>query len=224
MFRWLRKDAKVSYSQCGEDLIVNLLFQAMRIEKPTYLDVGAHHPTYISNTFYFYEKGNSGVCIEPDPILLKHIKKVRHRDVCLNVGVGVGAQEHAKFYLISSRTLNTFSLEEAKRCESYGRQKIEKVIDIPLVPINKVIEEHFAKCPNFVSLDVEGMDYEIIKSFDFSKHRPEVFCIETLTYTENRTERKLTEIINHMTENDYITYADTYINTIFVDRAAWLKN
>lgn len=223
MFKWLRKEAKVSYSQCGEDLIVDFLLQAMRIQKPTYLDVGAHHPTYISNTFYFYEKGNSGVCIEPDPTLLEYIKKVRGRDLCLNVGVGVGFEDKAKFYLLSSRTLNTFSLEEATRYQSYGRHKIEEVIDVPLIPINKVIENSFLKCPNFVSLDVEGMDYEIIKSFDFSKHRPEVFCIETLTYTEDKTEKKLTDIIDHMKANNYIAYADTYINTIFVDRSAWVS-
>lgn len=223
MFRWLRKEAKISYSQCGEDLIVDFLLQAMRIRKPTYLDIGAHHPTYISNTFLFYEKGCSGVCIEPDPTLMRHIKKVRKNDICLNVGVGVGAEEKAKFYLLTSRTLNTFSLEEATRYQTYGGQKIEEVIDVPLVPINKVISDYFSPCPNFVSLDVEGMDYEIIKSFDFSKYRPEVFCIETLTYTEDKTERKIVEIIDYMKSRDYVPFADTYINTIFVDSSAWSR-
>lgn len=221
MFKWLRKEAKISYSQCGEDLIVDFLMQAMRIRKPTYLDIGAHHPTYISNTFFFYENGCTGVCIEPDPILLQRIKKVRNRDVCLNVGVGTGSLDMAKFYILSTRTLNTFSLEEATRYQAYGRQKIEKVIDVHLLPISKVIDEHFSSCPNFISLDVEGMDYEIIKSIDFSKYRPEVFCVETLTYTEDKSEKKLDEIINHMKANNYIQYADTYINTIFVDRSAW---
>lgn len=221
MLRWLRQDAKVSYAQCGEDLIVDFLMRTMRILKPTYLDIGAHHPSYISNTYLFYNAGCSGVCVEADPTLSEYIKKIRGRDVCLNVGVGVGVEQTSRFYLLSSRTLNTFSLEEATRYETYGGQKIEKIIDVQLLPINKIVSEYFTTCPNFISLDVEGMDYEIIKSFDFAQYRPEVFCIETLTYTEDRTERKLVEIIEHMKAHDYIPYADTYINTIFVDRSAW---
>ncbi len=223
MLKWIRKEEKISYSQCGEDLIVNFLFQTMRISHPSYLDVGAHHPRYISNTFFFYNNGCSGVCIEPDPTLMDYIRKVRKRDVCLNVGVGIGPEATAKFYLLSARTLNTFSLEEATRYQANGKQKIEKIIDVPLVSINKVIEEYFPSCPNFISLDVEGMDFEIIKSFDFSKYRPQVFCIETLTYTDDKTERKLVEIIDYMKACDYIPYADTYINTIFVDKSAWAQ-
>ena len=62
---------------------------------------------------------------------------------------------------------------------------------------------------------------QILKSFDFSHYRPEVFCIETLTYAENHSERKVTEILEFMKSNDYFNYADTYINTIFVDNKIW---
>lgn len=96
-----------------------------------------------------------------------------------------------------------------------------KTIKIELKVINEILEKYFERCPNLVSLDVEGMDYEILDSFDFRKYRPDVFCLETLSYNEDKSERKLTEIIDLMHENDYLTYADTYVNTIFVDKAAW---
>jgi hypothetical protein len=67
------------------------------------------------------------------------------------------------------------------------------------------------------------MDFQILQSLDLDKWRPEVFCIETLTYTEDKTERKLREIIDHMLGKDYMVYADTYINTIFVDRKTWQR-
>jgi hypothetical protein len=67
--KYFNSDRKVSYSQSGEDVIVDFIFQILKIQKPSYLDVGAHHPSYLSNTYLFYQKGCQGVCIEPDPVL-----------------------------------------------------------------------------------------------------------------------------------------------------------
>ena len=127
----------------------------------------------------------------------------------------------ADFYIMSTRTLNTFSKTEAERYQSYGRQVIEKVVKIPLMTINDILDDFIDKRLNFVSLDVEGIDYEIIKAFDFSKQRPEVFCIETITYTEDNSEQKECQIIEYMLEQGYMVYADSYINTIFVDKEKW---
>ncbi len=212
---------KVSYSQCGEDIIVNFIISSLGISKPTYLDIGAYHPEALNNTYFFYLKGYSGVLIEPDPQNYSILKKKRKKDIVLNVGIGIDDKLMADFFIMSSKTLNTFSKEDAERLLLYGNQKIEQVLKIPLKNINSIIKEYFQVCPNFVSLDVEGLDYEILKSFDFLKFRPQVFCIETLTYTEDNTERKLCEIIELMKEQDYLPYADTYINTIFVEAKAW---
>jgi len=214
------ENLKISYSQCGEDLILQYLFRVLGIGKVSYLDIGAHHPTYLSNTYLFYENGGRGVCVEPDPSLFEEFGKKRTRDTNLNCGVGV-ASGKADFFVMSTSTLNTFSKDEAERYQSYGQQRIVKTIRMELKTTNEIIEKNFDACPNLISLDVEGMDYLILQNFDFIKYRPEVFCLETLSYTENKSERKLTEIIDLMHDNGYMTYADTYINTIFVDNIAW---
>ncbi|MBA4389464.1 MAG: FkbM family methyltransferase [Syntrophus sp. (in: bacteria)] len=214
-------DGKTSYAQSGEDLIADFILTNLRINNPNYLDIGAHHPSYLSNTYFFYKKGSVGVCIEPDPELYAEIRKKRKNDLCINAGIGVNAASEADFYLMSTRTLNTFSKTEAERYQSYGRQTIEKVVKIPLMMINDILDNFIDKKLNFVSLDVEGLDYEIIKAFDFDKQRPEVFCIETITYTEDNSEEKEYPIIEYMLENSYMVYADTYINTIFVDKQKW---
>lgn len=216
-----RGGEKKSFSQSGEDLIMRYIFTWLRIDKPSYIDIGAHHPTLLSNTYLFYECGSTGVCVEPDPFLFEAIRKVRKRDICLNVGVGAGDAGKADFYIMNTRTLNTFSQNEAHRYASYEGKTIEKVVEIPLISVNKIIEKHFTHQPNLVSLDVEGMDLQILKDFDFKKYNPEVFCVETLTYTEDNTERKLTEIIDFMMTKNYFVYADTYLNSIFVSRDAW---
>lgn len=215
------KFSKSSYAQCGEDMIADFILTNLKINLPYYLDIGAHHPSYLSNTYFFYKKGATGVCIEPDPDLFAEIRKKRKRDLCINAGVGVTSATEADFYVMSSKTLNTFSKDEAERYQSYGRQKIEKVYQVPLLPIGEILEKHLLKVPNFVSLDVEGLDYEIIQAFNLRQWRPEVFCIETITYTEDNSEEKENDIICHMLNNEYMVYADTYINTIFVDRKKW---
>lgn len=89
--------------------------------------------------------------------------------------------------------------------------------------INELAENHFLKTnkPNFVSLDVEGMDLSILKSWDFEEFRPAVLCVETLTYSKNNDERKISEIIDFLKAKRYKVYADTYINTIFVCEKTW---
>ena len=221
----LHRSDVISYAQCGEDLIVNHLFKILGISHPSYLDIGAHHPTYLSNTYFFYKRGSRGVCVEPDPDLFRNIKRKRIGDTCLNVGVGPESESRKKmeFFIMSCTTLNTFSQEEAERYQSYGKQKIEKVISVPLISVNSILDDYFGATPNFVSLDVEGLDLQIAESVDFNRFRPEVFCIETLSYTENRTEIKLNDIIELMKSREYVIYADTYINTIFVENGVWRR-
>ncbi len=213
-------DSKKSYAQCGEDLIIDHLIQLIGVKEPYYLDLGAHHPTYLSNTYYFFEKGFTGVCVDADPSLISAFEKTRQGDIILNLGVGV-EKSVLDFYLMSSKTLNTFSKAEAERYVSYGNQQIEKVIKVEIDTVNSIIKKYCKKVPNLISLDVEGLDFMILQSFDFEQFRPEIFCIETLSYTEDKSERKLTEIIDLMNQKGYMVYADTYINTIFVDKNIW---
>lgn len=210
-----------SYAQCGEDLILNHIFESLKIEKPAYLDIGAHDPKYISNTYFFYERGARGVLVEPDEELCRRIRRARRKDICLNVGVSVDAREKADFYVMNSRTLNTFSKEEAERIAAQGVYHIADIRTVRLMSVNEIVRRHFPSCPNLISVDVEGLDYEILESFDFRNFRPEVFCVETLTFTTRNDERKRTDIIDHMLSKGYFLYADTYINSIFVEKKAW---
>lgn len=212
---------KKSYSQCGEDIIIDFILSSLRIPKPTYLDIGANDPIFINNTYFFYKKGCSGVLIEPNKIFCEKISNKRPRDICLNIGIGSEGNKIADFYVMSSDTLSTFSKEEAERYSSYGSQKIKEVQQISLLSANEIMEKYFSPVPNLISLDIEGWDLNVLQSIDFKRFRPQVFCVETLTYTENSTEQKIKSIIDFLDTKDYFVYADTYINTIFVDRRKW---
>jgi FkbM family methyltransferase len=217
------KFRKNSYSQSGEDILISAILNNIRRGPHTYLDIGANHPYNLSNTYLLYEQGGHGVLVEPDKNIFKRLKSKRRRDICLNVGVSFGSESNAEFYIMSADVLNTFSREEAERVDSMGTYKIKNILTVPLMPINNIIEKNFKNCPDLISIDVEGLDLEIISTLDFQKYRPSVFCIETLTYSENKTEKKLKNIIEFMISKDYFVYADTYLNTIFVDRNQWLN-
>ncbi|CAG2127498.1 FkbM family methyltransferase [Cupriavidus plantarum] len=211
-----------SFAQAGEDMIVDFVFRAIGVDKPTYLDIGAHHPTHLSNTQFFYATGSRGVNVEPDPDLFAAFPAQRPEDTNLNIGIGDGGGASLPFHVMSTRTLNTFSSEEAKRYAETGLHRIERVIDVPVVNINDVIARHFGgKAPDFLSVDVEGLDVEIVKSLDLSRYRPVVMCVETLTFSETREEVKLSEVGEYLAGHGYFPYADTYINTIFVDNSRW---
>lgn len=217
---WAIGSEKISYAQCGEDLIVDYVLTVLDIGKVSYLDVGAHHPQYLSNTYYFYRQGGRGVCVEPDSNALRAFSQVRPRDICLPVGIGPSPGK-ADLFLMTTPTLNTFSCKEAERYQSYGTERIEGMISVEIKTVNQILEEHFESAPDFVSIDVEGMDLSILKDFDFTRFRPKVFCVETLTYTEDGGEEKINEPQSILQQNGYFIYADTYINTIAVDRHAW---
>jgi FkbM family methyltransferase len=209
--------AKATYSQAGEDIIVQYLFDSLKIEKPTYLEIGTNQPLVCNNTYNFYLKGCYGVCIEPDKNMVGLIKSKRPRDIILNIGIGLTESPNALFYLFPAEVngWSTFSEEEALL-----RQKETGInfttVEVTLKPVNSIIEEYFKPHPNFISLDVEGLDLDILQSLDFQKYKPEVICVETVTFGYlNNTEEKISSISDFMHLKGYITYADTHVNTIF---------
>jgi FkbM family methyltransferase len=212
---------KASYAQSGEDLIVKFVFNSLGIKKPSYLDIGAHQPYYISNTALLYQNGSRGVNIEPDPNLFTGINRARRKDINLNCGVGK-REGVMDFYVVNASTLNTFSKEEAESYSEQGDYKVVKTIPVLVKTLDSILNEHLnGKFPDFLSLDVEGMDEEIIKSIDYESSRPIVICVETISFSNSGNGVKNNSIVDFLEGKGYMVYADTNINTIFVREDKW---
>ena len=98
-----------------------------------------------------------------------------------------------------------------------SKTKIEKVVKIPLAPINNVIETHFhGKAPDFISIDVEGLDVPIMKTLDFQRFRPKLICAETLVALTFNMDPAMTELLSRQ---GYEARAVTFPNTIYVDKS-----
>ncbi|MCM8569205.1 FkbM family methyltransferase [Gramella jeungdoensis] len=215
---------KISYSQSGEDLIVKFIFDYIGIKKPTYLDIGAHHPFFISNTALFYKNGSRGINIEPDPYLFQKFPIHRKEDTNLNIGIG-GTNDLLDFYIISSATLNTFSKNEAERYSTEGNFKIKEIKKIEVRTIGDILKNYAnGKFPQFLNIDAEGMEEQIINQIDFISNFPIVICIETISFSTSGKGKKNLTLVKYIEEKGYILYADTNINSIFVKKEFWQKN
>lgn len=212
---------KKSYSQCGEDMIIDFVItNHFHIDKPTYIDIGAHDPYYLSNTAYFYEKGCRGINIEPNPVLFEKILKHRQEDICLNIGIS-HCKETLPFYVLNVSTMSTFSLCEMDLLiDKYGF-KHEKTLSVCVSTFLDVITEYAdSKCPDILFLDAEGYEDIIIKSIDFSFLRPKIICIESAKYDECiNLDNKEHNLEEYLISQNYKVYADTFVNTILIDVA-----
>ena len=215
----------VSHSQFGEDLIVFNLLNDLSVKSISYLDIGANNPEFFNNTFLFYEKGYTGVLVEPNAALCEKLRNSRPKDSILNVGIGIDDNiKEADFYQFSEENdgLSTFSYQEAKHWEEVGmdgvKRMIKQVVKTPLLSINHVIENYFTECPDFVSIDVEGWDLKILETFDFAKYSPAVFCVETLAYNKDGSTYRNQQVSELLDSKGYFPYKETFANTIFVNK------
>ncbi len=214
------KKHNISYSQSGEDLLINFIFNQLSIKKPSYLDLGAHNHKYLSNTYFFYKRGSSGINVEADPKLFRDFSKFRKRDFNLNVGVcSEGSGGYANFYMMTESTMNTFCKKTAMRLEKETNIKIQKVKRVPVLSISEILSNYSGnKFPELLSVDIEGLDYLVIESIQKYSldNRPIVICIETIEYAENKVPKKKLSIPKDIVSLGYFHYADTWINSIFV--------
>jgi FkbM family methyltransferase len=209
--------ARVSYAQFGEDIVAWSLFNGLGIRKPAYLDIGAYDPVASNNTYLFYRAGARGVLVEPNVALTERLRAVRPGDTVLVAGIGFTGQTEADFYVMTEPQWNTFDKEQAERLARETPQKIEKVVKMPLLNINAVFAEHFAgKAPDYLSIDIEGLEYAALKTLDFTRYRPKVVCADTLV---TNTRRHHPETTPFMVANGYEVRGMTFANTFYVDKA-----
>ena len=204
----------MSFSQMGQDRCVSFILRYFCGRDPShisYLDIGAAEPIGDNNTFLFYCLGARGVLVDPNTRLLTKAYSLRPGDVILEGGIAFDNKKEADYYDfgIPGQGHNTF---DKKSADAAAKQfELVSVTPKKLWPMNEILETYFKKkAPDFVSIDVEGVDFKIIQSIDFNRWRPTVFCIE------NQTK----ELITYMEKNGYRYIANSSVDTLFVDEGS----
>jgi FkbM family methyltransferase len=211
---------KKSFSQYGEDLIVDGIFQMRGIFKPTFIDIGANDPFKLNNTAIFYQRHSRGINLDANPHLIQAFQRWRPEDKNLNYGIGKGSGE-LDFYIMEDNTFSTFSADEKDRMLGCGH-KLAAVTRVEVRSLNWILQQHSSGIfPDFLSLDVEGMDMEILESMDWSASVPKVVCVEAAEYSPNGTGRRRSDLIEFVESKGYFEYANTNLNAVFVRKDFW---
>ena len=211
---------KKSYSQCGEDLLIQYIFNLRGIQKPSYIDIGANDPFFLSNTAMFYETGCRGINIEANAGLAEKFNSQRPGDINLNIGID-SKEGELDFYIMQDNTLSTFSKEECDSMVAQGKL-LGEIKKIKLTTIDAVLEKHFNnRFPDFMSIDVEGMDFQILRSIDYTKSSPKIICVEAAEYSPIGAGARRNELIDFLVSKNYYEYANTNLNAIMVRKDFW---
>jgi FkbM family methyltransferase len=205
-----RQGARKSYSQEGEDLILERLFEGQKAG--FYIDVGAHHPTRFSNTYRFYGRGWHGINIEPNPEALELFRRRRKRDI--NLGCGVADCEgQLVYFMFNEPALNSFDQALSEGRED-GRYKILDRKRVPVKRLSAILEDFMPAQVqiDFMSIDVEGYDLQVLKSNDWSRFRPACLLVESVGFDLGNP--KADPIHIFLEGKEYALFAKTF-NTLF---------
>lgn len=190
-------------SQHGEDAI---LAKLLPMDSGTYVDVGAWHPYEGSNTWKFYQRGWSGVLVEPAPPAWYRLKKHRRRDHLVMQAAGNEFGYAPLRYDQSQSSIDPeWPIPDASAiniwCEVEPLWHI--LLDFPDVRSN---------C-RLCSVDTEGAEQQVLEGIDWNTFRPDVFCVE---FREYRTNRDLSErFMGLLEDRGYREVDRTNFNIIF---------
>lgn len=197
---------KSTFSAWGEDAMISNICRRYGISIEHYMDIGTNHPIGGNETYLFYLQGASGALVEPNPKYMESYKLIRPKDRIYNVGMAskeCDGKEKIYYMIEGLDTRNTFSETIARNHEKKGFKISEK--SIRLISLNSLMESYGEKV-NYISIDVEGLEWDILKDFDFEKYDVDIFNIEKCG--EN--------VKNLFIEKNYKLIAETISNWIFI--------
>jgi FkbM family methyltransferase len=167
-----------SYAQYGEDLVIDGVLGSPATG--FYVDIGANDPVVFSNTKRFYDRGWTGINVEPNPDLAYLLRGARPSDINLNLGVGSEDTE-LSFNWIDPDTLSTFDRQTAERnVADYKGARIIKVVPVAVQTLASILSQHIQEVQtiDFLSLDVEGEELGALAGNDWTTWRPRLVMVE----------------------------------------------
>ncbi|HEY5326202.1 MAG TPA: FkbM family methyltransferase [Mucilaginibacter sp.] len=214
-----KQDGDTSFSQEGEDMVLRRIFAS----KPygVYVDIGAHHPTLYSNTNYFYQKGWTGINIDPLPGNKLTFDTKRPNDTNLELLVSED-EGMVEFYLFAPSLMNTMSKQQVIENEKFDWCKLKEIVLVPSMPLGMLLDKYLAPGTkiDFMSVDVEGAEMTVLNSNNWEKYAPDVLLVEIID-TDIEDIFK-TEVHCFLTERHYKIFAKTG-NTLFYKKDGFFE-
>lgn len=208
------------FGQLGEDLVLDSIICSLCVrhsvpfDEIRYLDVGANHPVQTSNTYLLQKKhAASGVLIEANPSILKNLRAVRSKDIVLNAAVVPKhyTQKTVEIFISDNSELSSVN---ADHVHSFGEIGIiKKTETVKAVYLDDILAEYFTKPPQLLSIDIEGLDLDVLMSSRFPVRPWVIVCEPSRHFFKNSDVLFDTALL----ANNYFEVARTAYNIIYID-------
>ena len=167
---------KNTYSEWGEDLFILKYFK--NLNKGFYVDIGAYHPFFLSNTCLLFKKNWEGINIDINPTSIEIFNDARPHDYNINAAVSNKNKKYINYYtknminLLSTTIIDSAKMSFLNNSFDTRRVKCRKLNDI----ISNTKFEN--RKIDFLNIDTEKSEVDVLKSLNFNKYKPKLICIE----------------------------------------------
>ena len=202
---------KKTYSMDGEDLFIDNFFKNKR---GLYVDVGAYHPLELSNTYLLHKRKWKGINIDINSLSIEYFDFLRPNDININLGVAKKNSTKIIYFQKNKSPLNTLNLSHAKKIFSnrFKKKKIETKTLTSILDKTKYKNKKI----NFLNIDTEGNDLEVLKSLDFKKYKPQLICVELIDHFNPDIKKiKKNKIYKFLTKKKYKLVWSGHFSHIF---------
>ena len=192
---------KKSYSNWGIDMMADFFFRHKT--KGVFIDVGCHHPMINNNSYPLYKRGWNGINIDIDYSAIDSFNFLRSKDTNIEIAVSDTIGNSDLYFYHNRAAKNTLSKEKGLDAK--------QIRSIKTTTLNKIIEESIYKDQkiNFLTIDVEGFELNVLRGFDFKKYKPELVVVELIQegmtefFHQNITNIQNSDIYLYMIKQDY---------------------
>ena len=208
---------KIHTGQWAEDVLIRKLIK--NVSTGIYLDIGAYHPFYHSNTAGLWLKGWQGINIDANLNTINLFNKTRPKDINIHSAIlpksTIGEKRTIAIMQPTKKDLSS-GVSAKGTCDiALGEARgFDETTEVPVNDIESLLNHHKINKIDYLNLDIEGCDEGVLHDFDFCKYKPTVVSVED--YTNNIDGIINSDITKHMKENGYTLVSRAGPTSIFI--------
>ena len=169
--------ATLSFSQTGEDRVLSFYLPE---QSGFYVDVGANDPLRLSSSFIFYMKGWRGIAIDANEVLVNRFRRTRKQDICVVAAVS-DSERDVIFHRSDSHAVSTIDNATYQAWQRRWKFRPENQVELRTRTLTSILQMALpdqAIKIDFLSIDVEGHEFQVLSGLDFSLYRPRMIAVE----------------------------------------------
>lgn len=174
-----RYGKKLSHADLGEDILLACVLKPWENKNGFYVDVGAHHPSKLSNTKALYDMGWSGINIEANPAALPVFEKERPRDINLSCAVTEADGDTAALIHVANQDFGSFAgCNYIEGAPEYPPKEVRRS-QVSTRRLDSIFREHLkGRDIDVLTMDIEGGELAALQSNDWMAYRPRIVAVE----------------------------------------------